>query len=145
MDAADSAGFSVRTAYLWRKEDPTFAADWFEAYEQGADALEAEALRRAVAGTEEPVFYLGHQVSTVRKYSDTLLIFLMKSRRPERYCDRIRAARIARDWELADREAADEPMDAALERLGKVLASIASHKTSAALDGAQSSAAADNC
>jgi hypothetical protein len=35
------------------------------------------------------VFYQGIQTATVRKYSDTLLIFLLKGRKPERYRERV--------------------------------------------------------
>jgi hypothetical protein len=35
------------------------------------------------------VFYQGQQFATVRKYSDTLLIFLLKGRKPERYRERV--------------------------------------------------------
>jgi hypothetical protein len=34
------------------------------------------------------VFYQGEKVGTVQKYSDTLLIFLMKGVRPEKYRER---------------------------------------------------------
>ena len=51
--------------------------------------LEREARRRAVEGVEEPVgFYKGEPSAYVRKYSDTLLIFLMKGARPDKYRDR---------------------------------------------------------
>ena len=33
--------------------------------------------------------YQGSQVGTVRRYSDTLLIFLLKGRRPEKFKDRV--------------------------------------------------------
>jgi hypothetical protein len=36
----------------------------------------------------EPRFYQGRLCGTVQKYSDALLIFLLKSRRPEKYADR---------------------------------------------------------
>jgi len=42
-------------------------------------------VRRARDGVEEPIFHQGKNVGTVRKYSDTLLIFLLKSHKPERY------------------------------------------------------------
>ena len=60
-----------------------------EASEDAADSLEAEARRRAVEGVEEPVgWYKGQAGGVVRKYSDTLLIFLLKGRRPELYRER---------------------------------------------------------
>jgi hypothetical protein len=58
---------------------------WDDAIEAGADVLEAEAWRRAVEGVERPIVSGGKVVTTVREYSDTLLIFLLKGRRPEKY------------------------------------------------------------
>ena len=42
-------------------------------------------MRRAREGVEEPVFQGGLCCGHVRRYSDLLLIFLLKSRRPHRY------------------------------------------------------------
>jgi len=75
--------------YEWRAADPLFATAWDEAVELGTDELEEEARRRAFAGVEEPVFYQGEECGAVRKYSDTLLIFLLKGRRPDKYRERI--------------------------------------------------------
>lgn len=75
--------------YRLRRADPGFAAEWLDALEIGIDALEDEAMRRALEGGEEPVFYQGKIVGRVRKYSDTLLMFMLKSSRPERYRDRV--------------------------------------------------------
>ena len=47
--------------------------------------IEAEARRRAVDGVDEPVYYQGKEVGTVRRYSDVLLIFLLKGLRPQRF------------------------------------------------------------
>ena len=38
---------------------------------------------------EEPVFYQGEVVGSVRKFSDTLLMFLLKGNRPDKYKDRV--------------------------------------------------------
>src|SRR5205807_601275 len=45
--------------------------------------IEAEIRRRAMEGWDEPVYQQGARVGTVRKYSDTLLIFYAKRRMPE--------------------------------------------------------------
>jgi hypothetical protein len=76
-------------AYEWRDADPNFARAWDEAVELGTDELEEEARRRAYFGVDEPVFYQGEACGTIRKYSDTLLIFLLKGRRPERFRERV--------------------------------------------------------
>jgi phage terminase small subunit len=65
--AARAAGVSRMTAYRERARNPDFAAAWDDAIEDGTDRLEEEAMRRALAG------------------SDTLLIFLLKARRPAQY------------------------------------------------------------
>lgn len=76
------------TAYEWRDEIPEFAAAWDKALRIGITALEDEAHRRAFDGTEEPVFHHGNEVGAVRKYSDTLAIFLLKAHAPEKYRER---------------------------------------------------------
>lgn len=87
---AKAAGVHRATAYKWRDEDPEFAAAWDEAIEQGTDALEDEAKRRAVEGVKEPVFHKGEICGHVQRYSDTLLIFMLKARRPEKYRETVR-------------------------------------------------------
>ena len=85
--AAEAVGLSRRMHYHWMKADPAYAAAFAEAQEQAADTIEAELVRRAVEGVEEPVHYRGQRVDMVRKYSDVLLIFLLKGLRPEKYRD----------------------------------------------------------
>ena len=51
--------------------------------EDAHDALESEARRRAVEGVPMPVYYNGKVCGTVRKYSDFLLMFLMKAKMPQ--------------------------------------------------------------
>lgn len=76
------------TAYDWKKEDSAFALEWDEAIESGTDDLEEEARRRAYKGTRKPVYYKGSKVGEIQEYSDTLMIFLLKGNRPEKYKDR---------------------------------------------------------
>lgn len=97
-EAAAVAGVERSTPYRWRTADPEFAALWREAYAIGADALEAEAQRRAMKGTTRPVFHQGEVCGGIQDYSDTLLMFLMKGRDPNRYCDKARAAKIAAEY-----------------------------------------------
>lgn len=67
------------TVYAWRQEDATFSAAWETALAEAVEVLEEEARRRALRA-EKP--------------SDTLLIFLLKSLRPQRYCDAARLQQI---------------------------------------------------
>jgi hypothetical protein len=91
-----AAGWAVRHAsrqsshafqrwYELKAADEEFAAAWAEAIEQGTQALEDEARRRAVDGVEEPVYQKGELVGSVRRYSDNLLMFLLRGRRPAVY------------------------------------------------------------
>jgi len=88
--ACDAIDVSRYTAYKWRKDAPGFAEDWDDALKAGMLRLEDEATRRATDGVDEPVFYQGSQCGSVRRYSDTLLIFLLKAHNPEKYRDNAR-------------------------------------------------------
>lgn len=69
---------------------PEFAKAWDEAKILGLDKLEDELLRRAHDGVEKPVFYKGRKLKhTIREYSDTLGIFLLKGGKPEKYRERV--------------------------------------------------------
>ncbi len=82
------SGLGRASVYEWRGEEESFAEDWQKALEIGADLLEDEAVRRAKDGVEEPVYQGGKLVGHVQKYSDTLLIFLLKGAKPEKYRER---------------------------------------------------------
>ena len=88
--ACKEGGVAVATVYRHREQDDSFAALWEEALEAGVQVLEQEARRRAVDGVEEPVFWQGQVVGHVRKMSDTLLIFLLKAKRPAVYRENTR-------------------------------------------------------
>lgn len=65
--ACQASGVPRTTVYRWREDDADFAAAWDAAIEDVTDMLEREAIRRATEG------------------SDTLMIFLLKANRPEKY------------------------------------------------------------
>lgn len=88
--AAFEAGVSRETVYKFRRSNVGFSQAWDEALDQAADIMEAEAWRRAVKGVEEPVgWYKGKPGGSVRRYSDTLLIFLLKAHRPQKFRDNV--------------------------------------------------------
>ena len=72
--AADATGVDRATVWRWRAHDPDFAAAYGTVLEQTTEDLEAAAVRRATRRVEP---------------SDTLLIFLLKARRPDVYRDRV--------------------------------------------------------
>ena len=84
-DAARSIGCDRRSHYDWLKSDPTYQQRYQEAHSEACDRLRSEARRRAVEGSEEPVYYQGVECGRIRKYSDTLLIFLMKGAMPQEF------------------------------------------------------------
>ena len=88
-EATTIARINRDTHYDWLKTDPDYAKAAESAMESAADRLEREALRRAVEGVEEPVYQGGKKVGVVQKYSDTLLIFLLKGARPHKYKERL--------------------------------------------------------
>jgi len=81
--AAKLIGVAPVTLYDHRQKNGRFAAAWDEAVKRGTDVLIQEAMRRAVNGVVEPVYQGGKLVGHVRRYSDSLLMFLVKGRRPE--------------------------------------------------------------
>lgn len=87
--AAKSSGFDRSTVFRWRQNDPEFAKDFDAAIEDAADTIEAEAMRRAVQGFDEPVWFKGEKVGTTRKHSDYLLGLLLKANKPEKYRERV--------------------------------------------------------
>lgn len=85
--AADIAGCSRESHYYW-SDDPDYRKAFAEAERQANEALEKEAHRRACLGYLEPVYQMGKKVGVKRKFSDTLLIFTMKGRMPDKYRER---------------------------------------------------------
>lgn len=90
--SAEIAGFARSTAYDLRASDDEFASEWDDALEQATDSLEAEARRRAMYGVKEPVvnkdglvFDENDQPLYVQRYSDTLMIALLKAHRAPKF------------------------------------------------------------
>ena len=81
------AGVSRQMVAIARKNDTRFDRQCRESLEEASDVLHAEAWRRAVEGIEVPVS-VGGEIEIVRRYSDGLLMFLMKSANPQRFGDR---------------------------------------------------------
>jgi hypothetical protein len=122
-EACAAALIGRTAAYAWRADEPAFAAEWDEALDEAADTMEREAWRRAVEGVDEPVFGsmgqgLGSgEVGRIRKYSDTLLIFMLKAARPEKFRERTET----RHTGLTPQQAADlstDDLEAELKKRG---------------------------
>ena len=68
--AAEAADIARQTHYDWMKNEPNYPALFAQAEQEAADALEHAARERALAG------------------SDTLMIFLLKGLKPEKFKER---------------------------------------------------------
>lgn len=66
-------------------EAKEWTARYQAALDDSVDRLDGEAYRRAFDGVPEPVFQGGVLVGHVQKYSDGLLQFLLRARRPGTY------------------------------------------------------------
>jgi hypothetical protein len=90
ISAACQASSVGRTSvYEWQEKDESFVQAFRLAEIESTERLEAEAYRRAHDGVikETPIMHNGQVAYTVveHKYSDTLLIFLLKARNPAKY------------------------------------------------------------
>jgi hypothetical protein len=81
--SAQKAGITRTTVYTWLEHDEDFFFAYNQAKEDAKDVLRAEIYRRGKEGFDEAVYQLGKYRGTVRKYSDTLLIFHAKALMPE--------------------------------------------------------------
>lgn len=78
------------TAYQLRKDNESFAKAWDDCIDAGIDNLEAAAMERARFGTPRAVWMkdengVPKKVDTVTDYPESLVQFLLKAHRPDRY------------------------------------------------------------
>lgn len=82
-EASRAVGY-LNTSFLTklRREDEDFAEEWDLALESAKHVLEEEAVRRATEGVMEPTYYKGEVVGYTLKYSDALLMFILRKLDP---------------------------------------------------------------
>src|ERR1700735_4849013 len=92
--ACQAVGLSRSGAYRLRGKSADFARGWEEAKAVAVSVLEDEARRRAVDGVDEPLVSGARLVTdehgkpaTVRRYSDKLMVLLLKGAKPRIYRD----------------------------------------------------------
>ncbi len=138
--SCEAVGIQRWTAYDLRSSDEAFAADWSSALEESADLLEQEARRRAYEGLRRVKFDRGIPIMVPvvgpdglvvkdkdgkpelvpyveHEYSDTLMIFLLKGARPEKYRETTRNVNVNVTPEQAA-QMSDAELDAELKRRG---------------------------
>uniref|UniRef100_A0A6M3IP17 Putative terminase n=1 Tax=viral metagenome TaxID=1070528 RepID=A0A6M3IP17_9ZZZZ len=91
--AAQASRVARRSHYMWMDRSQGYREAFAVAKEHAADLMEIEARKRAMEGVVEPVIRkdddgVWRAVGGIRRYSDTLLIFLLKAARPEKYRER---------------------------------------------------------
>ena len=109
--AAEIARIHRSMHHHWMKTDPDYPDLFHQAEEEAIEILEMEAKRRAVEGINDPIIYQGaisgswvdkegRQVAkdtpgstliplTVKRYSDNLLMFILKAANPQKYRDNV--------------------------------------------------------
>jgi len=112
--SCEHVGLTRQTLYVWREEDPQFYADWKKALAHGAEVLEDEAIRRGHHGYDVQVYHGGKVAGVERKFSDTLLIFMLKGAMPDKYSDRLKQD-ITGKMQISDM--ADEDLNQRIARL----------------------------
>lgn len=90
-EAARACGYTdTATLQHYRRNDEEFAEAWEFALESAAHVLEEEAIRRAVDGVLEPVYYKGKVAGYKTAHSDPLLMFILRGLKPGTYRDSAR-------------------------------------------------------
>lgn len=96
--AAREVIMSKGTHHYWMRldksgvpKDKKYYSAFEQAEESAVELMISEARRRGIVGTERDVRWKGEVVGIERKYSDNLLMFLIKAQRPE-YRDRYEPA-----------------------------------------------------
>src|SRR5262245_15246237 len=101
-EASRSARVARICHYNWLKSDPDYARRFAEATEVAADTLLLEAHHRAMDGVETPIDAKNPAAGTVRRYSDQMLMFLLKSKKPEVYREYFRYGHVAVSGRVLD-------------------------------------------
>jgi hypothetical protein len=83
--AAKAAKISTTAHYKRLKADPTYRLAFEQADIVATGLLEDEATRRAFAGVRKGIYWQGYRVGYQLEYSDGLMMFLLRGRRPDKY------------------------------------------------------------
>ena len=116
--SARKIGIGRSTAYSWRLSDPDFASRWEDAIAMATDRLAFEARRRALDGGEEVRYFKGEPGGSIRRYSDQLLMFLLRAYRPDVY-------RNPRPTPTQNDETIQKARDALTQKLENLLTTMA--------------------
>ena len=85
--SAKAIGAERSLIYQWIDKFPEFAQRVEDAKQEVLEAVEEEAYRRALEGTERDEYYKGEVIGQYREFSDRLLEILLKALAPHKYKD----------------------------------------------------------
>jgi hypothetical protein len=100
-----------------RTRIPKFDQAYHDVFEDVTDKLEEAGIKRAVEGVKEDVYYQGEKCGDRTNYSDSILLAMLKSRRPEVY-DRAHGVSPSNDDDYQDISGA---VDELRQRLARML------------------------
>jgi hypothetical protein len=126
-EACRMVGRSTTSAYRLKRhpEAGEFAVAWDAALRFAVGHIEDGAIDRAANGVEVPVFAYGDKIATRRVFNDRLVMFMLRTHAPDRYCEGGARAMSAIDkrvlermkkewraeWEAEERENEQETLD----------------------------------
>jgi hypothetical protein len=87
--SARMIGMSRSTILKFAQKNPSFRLAMNEAIDEAKELALGELLRQGARGWDEPVWYRGKEVGTIRKYSDSCLIRYLQANYPEFRNDRL--------------------------------------------------------
>lgn len=86
--AAGAAKIDRTLHYRWLDRFPKYQKAFLAAEREAGDFIEGEAVRRATEGVLEPVFYQGEKCGAVRRYSDGVMMTLLRGFKPQKYSNK---------------------------------------------------------
>ena len=86
-EACRAVGMSASSAYTLRARPDamSFRQAWEVTLDYALDVLADTMIGRAINGVATPIFYQGEQIGEKRRYDERLGLFLLRTRRPERF------------------------------------------------------------
>jgi len=80
---------STNGAYYLRRQPGAeeFREAWQRALDLGVQRIEDVAMDRALNGVEEPLYSYGKLIGSRKRYNDRLLMFMLRNRAPDRFCE----------------------------------------------------------
>jgi hypothetical protein len=138
--AARRVGRAAEGAYMLRRQPGAeeFRAAWQAALDLGVQKIEDVAMDRALNGVEVPVYSYGKLIGSRTVYNDRLLMFMLRTRAPDRFAggkpggmnavDKMELKRLKKQWReewererwIADQEEEQETLaeiDEMLDRM----------------------------